>query len=50
MNNCTVKTASVRMPVDLANWINEMAKKNYRNFSGEIVKILEEKRQESAKA
>lgn len=50
MQTLDVKTKSVRMPVDLIKWLDEMAGKNYRNFSNEVVKILEDKRKESAQA
>lgn len=46
MQTIEVKTKSVRMPIELVNWLNEMADKNYRNFSNEVVKILEEKKKE----
>ncbi|MBF7685958.1 Arc family DNA-binding protein [Acinetobacter sp. B10A] len=50
MQENNVKTTSIRMPKDLVDWLNERAKENYRNFSFEVIKILEEKRKESAKA
>ncbi|WP_119686423.1 transcriptional regulator [Acinetobacter ursingii] len=49
MQSNEVKTTSIRMPIDLANWINENAKQNYRNFSAEVIKILDEKRKEASK-
>lgn len=50
MQSCEVKTTSVRMPIELVNWVSANAKQNYRNFSAEVVKILDEKRKESTKA
>lgn len=41
-----VKTKSVVMPVSLAKWFEDFAEKNYRNFSNEVVRVLEEKRNE----
>lgn len=49
MNTREVKTKSVVMPVSLAKWFEDLAKKNYRDFSKEVVKILEEKRIEIEK-
>lgn len=46
MDNIEVKTTSIRMPIELVNWLSLSAKQNFRNFSGEVVKILEEKRME----
>lgn len=46
MNTREVKTKSVVMPVALAKWLEDFAEKNYRNFSNEVVRILEEKRSE----
>ncbi len=44
MNVKEVKTKSVIMPIALARWLEDFAEKNYRNFSNEVVRILEEKR------
>ncbi|MNC59341.1 hypothetical protein D3C75_1091450 [compost metagenome] len=46
MNTKEVKTKSVVMPISLAIWFEDLAKKNYRDFSKEVVKILEEKKVE----
>lgn len=49
MQTDEVKTTSIRMPIDLVNWVNESAKQNYRNFSAEVIRILDEKRKEVSK-
>lgn len=44
------KAICVRLPKDLADWVSGMAKSNYRTLSGEVLKMLEEKRNEQSKA